>query len=68
MKENNAEDNIMLCKTGMHPSCDHGIQFWSKDPKLERKLPHLKSVEMAKQKLLKAKPSFFMNRDKKGTE
>lgn len=26
-KGNNAENNIMVCKTGMHPSCDHGIQF-----------------------------------------
>lgn len=30
-KGNNAENNIMVCKTGIHPSCDHGIQFWSKN-------------------------------------
>lgn len=26
-KGNNAENNIMVRKTGIHPSCDHGIQF-----------------------------------------
>lgn len=31
MEETNAENNIVLCKTGMHPPCDRGIQLWSKN-------------------------------------
>lgn len=31
MEETNAENNTMLCKTGMHPPCDLGIQLWSKN-------------------------------------